>query len=206
MPSPFPLNLVSRLKKLITPANGLRARQRGHFVLAAIAIVYLSDFGAAMANSADQAGSTATPVTSQDAGAVSGNVAATEPISAKSEELLLKKALQELKDNDLSDAITNLGRLKDGFPDNDDYLLLYRTAIRKKNSIDPDSQKWYTYVRSLDKKEQDEKNSLPDSAKDAMTVPAPAHIGELKRATWLVLTTGKYKSANQGRRAQKVTK
>jgi hypothetical protein len=206
MPSPFPLNLVSRLKKVITTANGLRARQRGHFVLAVMAIVYLSGLDAARANSAEQASSTATTATSQDAAAVSGNVTATEPMSAKTEEMLLKKSLQDLKDYNLSEAITNLGRLKDGFPDNDDYLLLYRTAIRKKNSIDPDSQVWYSYTRALDKKEEDEKNSLLNGVKETMTVPAHGHIGELKRETWLVLTTGKYKSANQGRRAHKVSK
>ncbi len=197
---------MNRLKKPISPIKGPKTREYDLFALVAIGLVYLSGPGPARANPAEQADSAATTADSQDAGAVSGNVSANQPMSVKTEELLLKTSLAELRQNRLDEAITNLNRLKEAFPDNDDYLLLYRTALRKKNSSDVDSQKWYTYVRSLDKKEEDQKASVLDGARDAMTVPAPGRINELKRATWLVLTTGKYKSANEGRRPPRVVK
>jgi hypothetical protein len=206
MPSAFPLNLVNSLKKSLSPIEGHKTREYDLFALVAIVTVYLSGPGPALANSAEEAGSTATSAASQDVGAVSGNVSASQPMSVKTEELLLKTSLAELRQSRLDEAITNLTRLKDAFPDNDDYLLLYRTALRKKNSSDGDSQQWYSYVRSLDKKEDEEKASLGDSSKDVMTVHASGRINELKRETWLVLTTGKYKSANEGRRVQRHAK
>jgi hypothetical protein len=123
-----------------------------------------------------------------------------------SEETLLAMALKELKANNLNEAINNLATLKDEYPDNDDYGLLYRTALRKRNSTDEDSQKWYAYERALESK-----NSAGSEAAghvcatpktpQVLTVPASGRINQLKKATWVVLTTGKHRSANQGRRA-----
>lgn len=142
---------------------------------------------------------------SQEAGSVEGSVAKSEQIHHEtlneSEEFLLSKTLKQLKANNLNDAVANLAKLKDAFPDNDDYLLLYRTALRRRNSSDADSQKWWAYERSLNKKE-DEKTALLTEAQTSLSAPRHGRINQLKHATWLQLTTGKHKSPNGGRRAQ----
>jgi hypothetical protein len=205
----FPFILVNILKKLISSVNGPRARQVGLFLTMAVAATFLPGLPAVLANSPGQAGQAANKATSQDAGAgagtVAGDVSASDEAAGKSEESLLTMALEQLKAHNLAGALTNFVRLKDEFPDNDDYLLLYRTALRLKNSSDADSQKWYNYVRALDKKEE-EKHTFFDASKDALSGPAHGHINELKRENWLVLTTGKHKSLNAGRRVQQEPK
>jgi len=114
-----------------------------------------------------------------------------------SEEVLLSRALKDLKSEHINEAINNLRQLKDAFPDNDDYQLLYRTALRTKNSTDRDSQKWYAYQRSLEKK--DEEKETESTFKKVLSVPATPRVNELKRATWLILTSGKHKSSNDSK-------
>ena len=139
---------------------------------------------------------------------VAGEVSTAEQIHHEtlneSEEFLLNKTLKQLKANNLGEAIKNLEKLKDAFPDNDDYLLLYRTALRKKNSSDGDSQKWWAYERSLDRREHkvDDKQPALNVAKASLSAPGTGRINQLKHATWVVLTTGKHKSPNDGRRVQ----
>jgi len=140
----------------------------------------------------------------------SGQVSTSEQIHHEtlnqSEEFLLNKTLKLLKANNLSEAVKNLEKLKDAFPDNDDYLLLYRTAVRKKNSSDSDSQKWWAYERSVDRKEKSsEGKPTPASeiASAALSKPGHGRINQLKHANWVILTTGKHKSPNDGRRVQR---
>jgi hypothetical protein len=128
----------------------------------------------------------------------------------RSEEDLLTRALKELKGNNLDEAINCLARLKDRFPDNDDYMLMYRTAVRKKNSSDGDSQRWYNYERTIENKSNESKAAggaaantaeapLPPQRTVLSTPSSSPRVSQLKKATWLALTTGKNKSANAGR-------
>jgi hypothetical protein len=215
----FPFNLVIDLKNIKSLAMDPVAGLRQIFLVTAITSVCLQGLPVACADSSGQprlvVGSSASQADEAGARNVSASEEASikshetskqsEPIAPQSEEVLLTRALQDLKENCLPEAITNLCHLKDAYPDNDDYLLLYRTALRRKNSSDADSQKWYSYVRSLDKQEE-ERHAFLDAAKDALNAPAAGRINELKRATWLVLTTGKHKSANAGRLPQQQLK
>ncbi|MBU6451427.1 MAG: hypothetical protein KGS72_06595 [Cyanobacteria bacterium REEB67] len=147
----------------------------------------------------------AAPAHAQGASAIRGasQEGAVVRTANHSEEGLLAMALKELKASNLNEAINNLAMLKDEYPDNDDYGLLYRTALRKRNSTDGDSQKWYAYERALEKKNSagGESAGQLDEPKRAqvLTVPSSGRINQLKKATWVVLTTGKHRSANQGR-------
>jgi len=179
-------------------------------LIAAFSAVVLGS-GYALPTRADAPGG-AEAVTSQETGVsetVAGEVSTAEQIHHEtlneSEEFLLNRTLKQLKANNLAAAIKDLEKLKDAFPENDDYLLLYRTALRKKNSSDADSQKWWTYERSLDRKDQKGEAKQPalSAAKASLSAPGPGRINQLKHATWLVLTTGKHKSPNDGRRLQR---
>ena len=146
----------------------------------AAAAAYLYGLPGLPAGLAQSAG-TATAQASQDAPIVTGSLNQVAETEENSEVALLSKALDQLKSGNANEAINNLCRLKDQYPDNDDYLLLYRTALRIRKSNDGDSQKWYSYVRSLDKKEEEKHNFL-DASKDALSTPAQGRINQLKRA------------------------
>ena len=179
---------MKTLKNVICSINAPRATI---VVLAAVAAVAGMQGQSPLL--AQSPGSTSEQASQAESGA-GGNAGPGAGTAENSEVTLLSKALDELKAGKANEAINNLCRLKDQYPDNDDYLLLYRTALRIRKSNDGDSQKWYSYVRSLDKKEE-EKHAFLDASKDALSTPSQGRINQLKRANWLILTTGKYKSA-----------
>ncbi|GEM_PF-1096255 len=119
------------------------------------------------------------------------------PVSASSpdqqgsqEERVLNLALKKLKGRDIEGAISALETLNRLFPDNEDYALLYRMALKRQ-----EAQQWYRY------QDWAEQKNKADAGGKAFTQLSqtlkkesrePGRVNELKRATWLILATGKY--------------
>lgn len=111
------------------------------------------------------------------------------------EERILDFAFKKLKGQDVQGALRALNQLTKEFPDNPDYALLYRMALKRQ-----EAQQWYRYQ---DWVEQRHSNAKPFVA---MTEPLkkesnqPGRINELKRATWVILATGKHPSPDPARK------
>ncbi len=111
------------------------------------------------------------------------------------EEKILDIAFKKLKSQDVQGGIRALNQLTIEFPDNPDYSLLFRMALKRQ-----EAQQWYRYQ---DWVEQKHSKAKPYAA---MTEPLkkesnqPGRINELKRATWVILATGKYPSPEPARK------
>jgi hypothetical protein len=101
------------------------------------------------------------------------------------EETNLSRAWSEVKRNDLSAALKTLGKLKAEYPENADYLLLYRLAARRQ-----DSQEWYRFQRWVQNKEERKQPAKSYESEKLSTRSSSPRVNELKEATWLLLATG----------------
>ncbi len=105
------------------------------------------------------------------------------------EERVLTQALQKLKGRDMEGAIRALAGLNRSFPDNEDYALLFRMALKRQ-----EAQQWYRYQDwvELKNKPSGDKKFTQFSQTLKKESQEPGRVNELKRATWLILATGKY--------------
>jgi len=105
------------------------------------------------------------------------------------EEQMLSLALKKLKGQDLEGAIKALARLNKEFPGNEDYGLLYRMALKRQ-----EAQQWYRYqdwAEAQHASNGGRKKSSPVNLSLKVAVNEPGRVNALKRATWLILATGK---------------
>ena len=110
------------------------------------------------------------------------------------EERILDIAFKKLKGQDVQGALRALNQLTKEFPDNPDYALLYRMALRRQ-----EAQQWYRYQDWVEQKQSKAKPFV------AITEPlrkesSHGRINELKRATWVILATGKHPAPEPARK------
>ncbi|MBP6745565.1 hypothetical protein KA344_10025 [bacterium] len=111
------------------------------------------------------------------------------------EEKILDIAFKKLKGQDVQGAIRALNQLTKEFPDNPDYALLYRMALRRQ-----EAQQWYRYQDWVEQKHSKAKPFMTMTEPLRKESNQPGRINELKRATWVVLATGKYPSPEPARK------
>lgn len=111
------------------------------------------------------------------------------------EEKILDIAFKKLKGQDVQGAIRALSQLTKEFPDNPDYALLYRMALRRQ-----EAQQWYRYQDWVEQKQSKAKPFVTMTEPLRKESNQPGRINELKRATWVVLATGKYPSPEPARK------
>ncbi len=114
--------------------------------------------------------------------------------SENRQEKILDIAFKKLKSQDVQGGIRALNQLTIEFPDNPDYALLYRMALKRQ-----EAQQWYRYQDWVEQKHAKAKPFV------SMTEPLKkesnhGRINELKRATWVILATGKYPSPEPARK------
>ncbi len=114
--------------------------------------------------------------------------------SENREEKILDIAFKKLKSQDVQGGIRALNQLTIEYPDNPDYALLYRMALKRQ-----EAQQWYRYQ---DWVEQKHAKAKPFAAMSEPLKKESNHgrINELKRATWVILATGKYPSPEPARK------
>ncbi len=123
---------------------------------------------------------------------------------ASQEERVLTQALQKLRGRDMEGAIRSLAALNRSFPDNEDYALLYRMALQRQ-----EAQQWYRYqdwVELKNKPASGNKRIAQYSQALRKESQEPGRVNELKRATWLILATGKYPAPRKVQNVRKVEK
>lgn len=101
------------------------------------------------------------------------------------EEKLLSQAFNYLRQQDLNAAVACLQELNREFPDNEDYALLLKMGQRRQGA-----QQWYRYQEWVERKQKFSKPYV-DLSQRLTRASEPGRINELKRATWLILATGK---------------
>ena len=114
--------------------------------------------------------------------------------SENRQEKILEIAFKKLKSQDVQGGIRALNQLTIEYPDNPDYALLYRIALKRQ-----EAQQWYRYQ---DWVEQKHTKAKPFAAMSEPLTKESNHgrINELKRATWVILATGKYPSPEPARK------
>lgn len=111
------------------------------------------------------------------------------------EEKILEIAFKKLKGQDVQGGMRALNQLTTEFPDNPDYALLYRMALKRQ-----EAQQWYRYQDWVEQKQVKAKPFVQMTQTLKKETPQPGRINELKRATWVILATGKYPSPEPARK------
>jgi len=115
--------------------------------------------------------------------------------SENREEKILDIAFKKLKSQDVQGGLRALNQLTIEFPDNPDYALLYRMALRRQ-----EAQQWYRYQDWVEQKHAKAKPFVSMTEPLKKESNQPGRINELKRATWVILATGKYPSPEPARK------
>lgn len=111
------------------------------------------------------------------------------------EEIILDIAFKKLKGRDVQGGLRALNQLTIEFPDNPDYSLLYRMALKRQ-----EAQQWYRYQDWVEQKHSKAKPFVQMTEPLKRTHSQPGRINELKQATWVMLATGKYPSPEPARK------
>lgn len=135
--------------------------------------------------------STATPAKLQSEKPLSDAAA---PLDNR-EEKILEIAFKKLKGQDVQGGLRALNQLTTEFPDNPDYALLYRMALKRQ-----EAQQWYRYQDWVEQKQVKAGPFMQMKQPLRKETPQPGRINELKRATWVILATGKYPSPEPARK------
>ena len=124
-------------------------------------------------------------------------VEAAAPVSSTEnrEEKILDIAFKKLKGRDVQGGLRALNQLTIEFPDNPDYSLLYRMALKRQ-----EAQQWYRYQDWVEQKQTKSKPFVQMTEPLKKTTFQPGRINELKHATWVILATGKYPSPEPARK------
>lgn len=112
------------------------------------------------------------------------------------EEKMLELAFKKLKTQDMDGTIAALTRLKKAYPDNEDYALLYSMAQKRQ-----EAQQWYRYQDWVEARHQSTFSPRTPQFSQPLKAESskPGRVNELKRATWLILATGKYPAPERTR-------
>ncbi len=112
------------------------------------------------------------------------------------EEKMLELTFKKLKTQDIEGAIAVLTRLRKVYPDNEDYGLLYSMALKRQ-----EAQQWYRYQDWVEARHQSTFSPRTPQFSQQLKSDTnkPGRVNELKRATWLILATGKYPAPERTR-------